>query len=162
MAESQDSLASLRMAEGRYGQAEPLYRRALGIREAQLGAEHPDVATSLEALGQLYTKQGKEEDDPKEARVSMAIITGDSFNLVETTLVSSEPSRRRCGASYRMASSSNCTPTSRRKKRPPPQKKRTKGRRSPPSSRCTAIRRRSARRRRFSSQQRRERWNLTR
>ena len=39
------------------------------------------VAQDLE--WEIYTKQGKEEDDPKEARVSMAIITGDSFNLVE-------------------------------------------------------------------------------
>ncbi|MEE8500961.1 MAG: tetratricopeptide repeat protein, partial [Kiloniellales bacterium] len=39
--------------------AEPLYRRALAITRKTLGAEHPDVATSLDHLGMLYTAQGK-------------------------------------------------------------------------------------------------------
>jgi len=37
----------------RYAEAEPLYRRALGILEEMLGAEHPDVATSVNNLAQL-------------------------------------------------------------------------------------------------------------
>ncbi|MGA1134534.1 MAG: tetratricopeptide repeat protein, partial [Prochlorotrichaceae cyanobacterium] len=32
---------------GRYSEAEPLYQRSLSIREQQLGADHPDTATSL-------------------------------------------------------------------------------------------------------------------
>jgi hypothetical protein len=44
---------------GRVGAQEPLLKRSLEIREKTLGAEHPDVATSLEALGWLYSKQGK-------------------------------------------------------------------------------------------------------
>src|SRR5262249_4143207 len=40
-------------------EAEPLYLRALQIREQQLGAEHPDTATSLNNLAGLYTSQGK-------------------------------------------------------------------------------------------------------
>ena len=44
---------------GKYAEAEPLLKRALAIREKALGTDHPDVATSLEALGLLYTKQGK-------------------------------------------------------------------------------------------------------
>ena len=33
--------------QGRYAEAEPLYKRSLKIREAKLGPDHPDVATSL-------------------------------------------------------------------------------------------------------------------
>ncbi len=42
-----------------YTLAEPLYQRALHIREQQLGSEHPDVATSLNYLANLYREQGK-------------------------------------------------------------------------------------------------------
>ena len=43
----------------RYAEAEPLYKRALGIWEKALGPEHPDVATSLNNLAVLYDAQGK-------------------------------------------------------------------------------------------------------
>jgi methylthioribose-1-phosphate isomerase len=33
--------------QGKLGEAEPLYRRALAINEASLGPTHPDVANSL-------------------------------------------------------------------------------------------------------------------
>ena len=48
--------------QGRYEKAEPLYQRALEIREAQLGPEHPDVATSLNNLAELYRLQGRYEE----------------------------------------------------------------------------------------------------
>ncbi len=41
-----------------YKQAEPLYQRALSIREKQLGPEHPDTANSLNNLALLYQHQG--------------------------------------------------------------------------------------------------------
>jgi len=44
---------------GRYREAEPLYERALAIREQELGASHPETASSLNNLAALYTKQGK-------------------------------------------------------------------------------------------------------
>jgi len=44
---------------GRYTDAEPLYQRALAIREMALGPEHPDVANSLNNLARLYNKQGQ-------------------------------------------------------------------------------------------------------
>ena len=37
-----------------YAKAEPLCNRALAIREKALGAEHPDVATSLSNLASTY------------------------------------------------------------------------------------------------------------
>jgi len=44
---------------GRYTEAEPLYQRAIRIREQLLGPEHPDVATSLYGLANLYLDQGR-------------------------------------------------------------------------------------------------------
>ncbi len=46
--------------QGKYEQAEPLYQRALSIRERHLG-EHPDTANSLSDLAVLYRQQGKYE-----------------------------------------------------------------------------------------------------
>ncbi len=43
----------------RYEQAALLYQRALAIREQQLGPDHPDTATSLNNLAELYKSQGK-------------------------------------------------------------------------------------------------------
>jgi tetratricopeptide (TPR) repeat protein len=43
----------------RYAEAEPLFQRALGIREKTLGPEHPDVAESLNNLAALHYAQGK-------------------------------------------------------------------------------------------------------
>jgi tetratricopeptide (TPR) repeat protein len=46
-------------ARGRYAEAEPLFQRALHIREQTSGPEHPDVALSLLYLAILYREQGK-------------------------------------------------------------------------------------------------------
>jgi tetratricopeptide (TPR) repeat protein len=43
----------------RFSDAEPLYQQALAIREKVPGPGHPDVATSLNNLADLYYKQGK-------------------------------------------------------------------------------------------------------
>ncbi|MCY7286148.1 MAG: tetratricopeptide repeat protein, partial [Cyanobacteria bacterium CAN_BIN43] len=59
MATSLARLASLYRAQGRYGEAEPLYVRSLHIREQQLGSDHPDTATSLNNLALLYESQGR-------------------------------------------------------------------------------------------------------
>ena len=45
--------------EGKYEEAEPLFQRALTIREKVLGPEHPHTAQSLNNLAILYYKQGK-------------------------------------------------------------------------------------------------------
>jgi tetratricopeptide (TPR) repeat protein len=44
---------------GRYTDAEPLYGRALAIREKALKLEHPDVAQSLHNLAGLFSAQGQ-------------------------------------------------------------------------------------------------------
>ncbi len=49
-----NNLAVLYRAQGRYAEAEPLYKRSLAIREKALGPDHPDVAQSLNNLAELY------------------------------------------------------------------------------------------------------------
>ena len=45
--------------QGKYAEAEPLYRRAIAIGEKTLGAGHPDVAKWYNNLAALYEIQGK-------------------------------------------------------------------------------------------------------
>jgi hypothetical protein len=51
---SLNNLAVLYRIQGQDGQAEPLCKRSLGIREKALGPVHPHVAESLENLARLY------------------------------------------------------------------------------------------------------------
>ncbi|WP_199307335.1 tetratricopeptide repeat protein [Alkalinema sp. FACHB-956] len=59
LAVSLSYLALLYDSMGRYGEAEPLFQRALQIREAQLGPDHPDTATSLNNLALSYRSMGR-------------------------------------------------------------------------------------------------------
>ena len=52
-------LGLLYAAQGRYADAEPVYKRALALREKALGLEHPSVGTSLNNLAELYRLQGR-------------------------------------------------------------------------------------------------------
>ena len=45
--------------EGRYADAEPLYRRSLTMLEAEFGPHHPAVAASLGNLAALYQAEGR-------------------------------------------------------------------------------------------------------
>jgi tetratricopeptide (TPR) repeat protein len=45
--------------QGRYGEAEPLYVRALETRERVLGKDHPKTLTGLDNLARLYREQGR-------------------------------------------------------------------------------------------------------
>ncbi len=54
-----NNLANLYHNQNKYSQAEPLYQRALAIREEILGSQHPIVAQSLNNLAALYRDQGK-------------------------------------------------------------------------------------------------------
>ncbi len=53
------NMALVYVAQGKYADAEGLYRRALAIREQALGANHPDVAQALNFLAIVYENQGK-------------------------------------------------------------------------------------------------------
>jgi hypothetical protein len=58
-------------SSGNYAGAEPLYRRALAIREKAPGPDHPDVATGLNNLGVLlYDKSDYAGAEPLEAKHS--------------------------------------------------------------------------------------------
>lgn len=59
-AQSLNNLGSLYIAQDNYAAAEPLYQRALKIRERALGPDHPDTATSLNNLAELYRAEGKQ------------------------------------------------------------------------------------------------------
>ncbi len=70
---SLNNLAGLYDAQGRYGEAEPLYRRALAICETALGAEHPDTATTLNNLAGFYRAQGRYAEAEPFYRRALAI-----------------------------------------------------------------------------------------
>jgi hypothetical protein len=46
----------------RYAEAEPLFKRALVIREKTLGLEHPNLVTSLEAYALLLRDMGRPDE----------------------------------------------------------------------------------------------------
>jgi tetratricopeptide (TPR) repeat protein len=59
LAQSLNNLAPLYTETDDYATAEPLYERALAIREKELGPEHPDIGTSLKDLALLYQAKGE-------------------------------------------------------------------------------------------------------
>ncbi len=69
VATSLNNLAVLYDAQGRYAEAEPLYKRALAILEKALGPEHPYVAQGLENYAVLLRGTGRSaEADRLDAR----------------------------------------------------------------------------------------------
>ncbi|MEM9660468.1 MAG: tetratricopeptide repeat protein, partial [Planctomycetota bacterium] len=59
VADAMSDLAFLYVMQGRYSEAEPLYRRSMAIREARLGQQHDAFADSLSTLGALYRSQSR-------------------------------------------------------------------------------------------------------
>ena len=57
-----NDLAVVYNSQGRYEEAEPLYKRSLEIWEKALGKEHPHVAATLNNLAELYRTQGRYEE----------------------------------------------------------------------------------------------------
>ena len=53
------TLGKLYMSLGDYDSARPLLEESLAVREKALGANHPDIATSLQILAMLRRKQGQ-------------------------------------------------------------------------------------------------------
>ncbi len=74
LATSLNDLAGLYHDQGRYAEAEPLYKRSQAIWEKTLGPDHPDVAASLNNLALLYYNQGRyAEAEPLNKR-ALAIV----------------------------------------------------------------------------------------
>ena len=57
-----NNLAVVHKQHGDLDEAEALYRRALGIREAQLGAEHPEVGGIVNNIANLLWARGRMDD----------------------------------------------------------------------------------------------------
>ena len=57
----------------RYTEAEPLFRRALAIREKSLGPDHPDVANSLNGLAALLNDTDRRAEAEPLFRRALAI-----------------------------------------------------------------------------------------
>jgi CHAT domain-containing protein/Flp pilus assembly protein TadD len=68
-----NNLAQLYQLQGRYADAEPLYRRSLAIREKAEGPDHPFVAVILSSLAGLYEHQGRYADAEPLLKRSLAI-----------------------------------------------------------------------------------------
>ena len=62
MAQTLNSLAIVYGKQGKYPDAEGLFKRALAICEKALGKDHPDVATTLSNLALVYTDEGRYAD----------------------------------------------------------------------------------------------------
>ena len=62
LAFSLNNLANLYNDQGKYAEAEPLYQRALVIREKALGPGHSAVATSLENYADLLREMGRDDE----------------------------------------------------------------------------------------------------
>jgi len=60
LAISLNNLARLYHQQGKYNEAEPLYKRSLAIVEKALGPAHPHLATSLENYAMLLRKTNRE------------------------------------------------------------------------------------------------------
>lgn len=59
LAAGYDGMAQCLAALGRYGEAEPFFRKALALREGHLPAGHPDVASAYGGLAGNLQDQGK-------------------------------------------------------------------------------------------------------
>jgi tetratricopeptide (TPR) repeat protein len=73
VASMQNNLAALYRQQKRYAEAEPLYLRAIAIREKALGPEHPDVALTLNNLAALHDAQDHFEQAEQLYRRALAI-----------------------------------------------------------------------------------------
>jgi tetratricopeptide (TPR) repeat protein len=58
VATSYNNLASLYESQGRYGEAEPLFKKALAICEQQLGLDHPTTITVKENYESFLREEG--------------------------------------------------------------------------------------------------------
>jgi len=57
-----NNLGQIFLLQHRFADAEPLFRRALDIREARLGKEHPDVATTLNDYASLLRSTNRKSE----------------------------------------------------------------------------------------------------
>jgi tetratricopeptide (TPR) repeat protein len=68
------NLALVYQEQGKYADAEGLFKRALGIEEKALGAGHPDVARTLNNLAVLSASSGNAENALAYSRKATASV----------------------------------------------------------------------------------------
>ncbi len=73
LAQTLTTLAEIYRGQSRYADAEPMFERALQIREGGLPSGHPNVATSLKNLALLYSAQGLYQDAESLLKRALAI-----------------------------------------------------------------------------------------
>jgi CHAT domain-containing protein/Flp pilus assembly protein TadD len=73
LAEALTWLAMAKQGNGRYAEAEPLFKRGLALREQGEGPEHPRTAESLRKLAWLFDYEGRYADAEPLARQALAI-----------------------------------------------------------------------------------------
>jgi tetratricopeptide (TPR) repeat protein len=82
------NLAKLYDDQGRYADAEPLFRRALAIHEKARGPDHPRFANSLNNLALLYFHSLRAL--PCSTRITMRLLSM-SLILIEITSAARRP-----------------------------------------------------------------------
>jgi tetratricopeptide (TPR) repeat protein len=84
---SLNNLGELARRRGNLNEAERLFLRALAVKEAGLGADHPDVATTLNNLAQVYVAQNRDAE--------AAAALERSLKIQETAFDEEHPALRR-------------------------------------------------------------------
>jgi CHAT domain-containing protein/Tfp pilus assembly protein PilF len=83
------NLGELYRSQGKYAEAEEWYKAALEIREKELGEDHPDTASTLNAMAMLYLSEGKYTDAERLCRRSLDIrrrVLGEDHRAVAYSL----------------------------------------------------------------------------
>lgn len=89
LGESLNNLALLKHHTGHYPEAESLYIKSLRIKQATLGADHPETLATMSNLGWLYELDGRFDAADSILRQTLAArrrILGDRHPLVAATL----------------------------------------------------------------------------
>jgi CHAT domain-containing protein len=83
------NLGELYRSQGKRSEAEGMYQAALEIRKEKLGENHPDTASTMNALALLYQAQGRYADAEQLCRRSLEIrrgVLGENHRAVAYTL----------------------------------------------------------------------------
>lgn len=73
LASTLSDIASVRLGQGEYAQAETRFRRALEIREEATTLDHPAIATAIGNLGAALLRRGKLDDAERHLRRALEI-----------------------------------------------------------------------------------------
>ena len=89
--------------QGKYAEAEPLYKRSLSIREKALGQNHPDVASSLYNHAYLHLALDQPDRALTESRRATAIYRTRIARADSSSEAGREAAANRSGFSFYLA-----------------------------------------------------------